>query len=110
MRIARVCEKPDQSFVELHALRLLRAVGRYRALRALRGYRAWTVREQQAHEGLKREQLRRLRRFTEQGDICRFIKRAPSKNVRGGQAAKALGLALPGVDRCPDQRTKQPQP
>ena len=110
MRVAGVREKSDQSFVELHALRLLGTVGGNRALRALRGDRARTVREQQADQGLKREQLRRLRRRSEQGDIRHFSKRALSENLGGRDAAKALGLVLLGVDRCPDQRAEQPQP
>ena len=86
VRVAGVREEADQRLVELHALGLLRAVGRDRALGALRRDRAGAVGQQQADQRLEGEQV--------------VLARARGRAARRRRSRR--GSALPSSRCCVD--------
>ena len=111
VRVAGVRQKADQRLVELHALGLLRAVGRHRALGALRRDRAGAVGQQQPDQRLEGEQIVVARRVARAARRRRSRRgsRCPS-SLRAVDAAEAAGLVLRRVGRSADQRAEQLQP
>ena len=111
VRVAGVREEADKRLVELHALRVFRAVGRYRALRTLRRDRARAVGEQQADERLESEQVVAARVEAEQrgeGDLGEAGVRSRMSAVAMPQ--KLSGFVLSARHRCADQRAEQVHP
>ena len=107
MRVAGVGEEADQRLVQLHALRLLGAVGRDRALRALRRDRTGAIREQQAHQRLEREQVVFARRVPEQRGESDLAQAQALEHLLLRDAAEAPGLVLLRIGRSADQRAEQ---
>ena len=92
-------KKTDQRLVELHPVRGLRSVRGDRTFGALRRDRARAIGQQQADERLEREQVRRLRRESQQRDVGDFRQRAFAENVRDRHAAETIRLMAIRIDR-----------
>ena len=111
VRVAGVREEADQRLVELHALGLLRAVGRHRALGALRRDRAGAVGQQQADQRLEGEQVVVARRA---GRAARRTRPRPGSarpaSPRCAMPQKRPASCCDGIGRSADQRAEQLQP
>ena len=107
--VAGVRQEADHRLVDLHAAGRLRAIGRDRALRALRRDRAGAVGDQQAGQDLQRTRLALGRPAADQREAQEVRHGPAAEPLLARNAAQAAVLVVAAGDRGADHHAVQAQ-